>query len=116
MQLYENELARLKDCERGPRATSVTDQQETLILEDAGAAKECQICFDTKHSDLFPQTTAASECNCLSDACLVCTQEHIKSQMKSKEWKEGSTTCPMCNRALTYQEMEDLADSETLAT
>lgn len=80
------------------------------------ATKECQICFEKRHTDLFPRTTTPSHCSCLSDTCLVCIQEHTKSQMNSREWREGSITCPMCNRALTYREMEDLADRETLAT
>lgn len=40
----------------------------------------------------------------------------MKTQMNSKEWKEGSVTCPMCNRSLTHQEIEEYADGETLAT
>lgn len=113
MRLYEDELAQLENCGRGAMPETRA-QQETIMPEDTGAAKECQICFDARHTDLFPQTTAASDCSCLSDACLACVQEHIKSQMNSREWREGSITCPVCNRSLTYQEMEDLADSETL--
>lgn len=38
----------------------------------------------------------------------------MKSQTESKEWKEGSLTCPMCNRPLMTQEIEEYADCETL--
>lgn len=116
MQLYEDELASssLDDGDIWPVATP--PQRTTILPEDTSTAKECQICFDAKHTDLFPQINETSNCRCLSDACLVCIQQHIKSQMNSKEWKEGSITCPMCNRALIYQEIQNFADSETFAT
>lgn len=90
--------------------------QAPFIPEDPDAGKECEICCETKHINLFPHTTDASDCRCLSDTCLPCLQEHMKTQMNSKEWKEGSVTCPMCNRSLTHQEIEEYADGETLAT
>lgn len=77
--------------------------------------KECQVCFESKHIDLFPLSDFAGGCSCLSDACLACLQEQIKSQVTSKEWSESTINCPICNRALTHQEIEEYADVETLA-
>lgn len=85
------------------------------MVEDE-ATKECQICFETKHTDLYPQPTEASGCGCLPDACLACLQAHIKTQMSTKEWREASITCPMCNRPLAFRQIEEYADGETLAT
>lgn len=116
MQLYEDELARLSLDDEDTRPVATPPQTATISPEDTSTAKECHICFDAKDTDLFPQTSATSNCRCLSNACLVCIQQHIKTQMRSKEWKEGSITCPMCNRPLIYQEIENLADSETFAT
>lgn len=82
-------------------------------LEEVDLTKECQICSEEKHTDLYLQTTAESGCRCLSDVCLVCMQQHIKSQTESREWKEGSLTCPICNRSLTTQEIEEYADGDT---
>lgn len=82
--------------------------------EDEGTSKECPVCCEEKHTDLYPQTMVESDCSCLSDVCLVCLQQHMKSQTESKEWKEGSLTCPMCNRPLVTQEIEEYADGETL--
>lgn len=77
--------------------------------------RECRVCIEPKHTDLYPRTTEASACRCLSDACLVCLREHIKTQLSSKEWNEGSITCPVCNRPLDFQEVEEYADGETFS-
>lgn len=104
----------IPDSEPGPMSTA--QARVPFIPEDPDAPKECQICCETKHINLFPHTTDTSDCRCLSDTCLICLQEHMKTQMHSKEWKEGSVTCPVCNRSLTHQEIEDYADGETLTT
>lgn len=115
MQLHEAELFQLNLNDQTPRSDIPTRQNVQTPEDTDPQAKECQICFEARHTDLFPQTTPTSDCKCFSDACLVCVQEHIKQQMNSKEWKEGSITCPTCNRALIYQEIESYADGETLA-
>lgn len=131
LALYEDEIAQLCLADSRPATPAPTpisepstphdqDQQANmhvdLLVEEERSTRECQICFDTKHTDLYPLTTEASDCTCLSDTCLACLQEHIRTQMKSKEWKDGSITCPMCNRSLVFQEIEEYADGETLAT
>lgn len=78
--------------------------------------KECQVCDEEKHIDLYPQISTGSDCQCLSDVCLVCMMQHLTSQIESKEWREGSLTCPMCNRPLVPQEIEEYADSYTFKT
>lgn len=100
-------------------APTPSEEEARILAEVSGEepTKECQICFDTKHTDLFPVGTEASECRCLSDACLACLQEHIRTQTSTRDWREGpSITCPMCNRPLAFQEVEEYADGETLAT
>lgn len=119
LQLTEEDLNGMglnegADPSAGP--SPAAQAQDSVIPEDPDAPKECQVCFDTKHTDLFPHTTEASGCRCLSDSCLLCLQQHMKTQMSSKEWKEGSLTCPTCNRSLTHQEIEEYADGATLST
>lgn len=122
MALYEEELAQLGLQESRPARPApapTSSRQEASIpaeLVEEEPTKECQICFETKHTDLYPQPTDAGGCGCLPDACLACLQEHIKTQMSTKEWREGSITCPMCNRPLVFQQIEEYADGETLAT
>lgn len=122
LALYEDELAQLGLAESRPATPTpapTASRQEASIpagFIEGGSTKECQICFDTKHTDLYPRTTEASGCRCLSDACLACLQEHIKTQMNTREWREGSITCPVCNRPLVFQQIEEYADGETLAT
>lgn len=99
---------------------------------DTGTVRECQVCFDEKHSDFFPllsrlpsrsfpsPSTASSSsnsyCRCLADACLACLQQHLRTQITAKEWRrEGALTCPVCNRGLRHDEVEEYADGETLA-
>ena len=125
LALYEDEVAQLGLAE--PWSTSPMSSltpvpspsgQEAIIpagFMEEESTKECQICLDAKHTDLYPQTTGASDCRCLSDACLACLQEHIKTQMRSKEWNEESITCPVCNRPLNFQEIEEFADGKTFS-
>lgn len=141
-KLYEEEVAALLSLEprdaqdpradvfgevsAAPRSSDDENVWESLLL-DPGTIQECQVCFEPKHSDLFPprlappgassdDSTAQARCACLPDACLACLQEHLRHQIKSKEWRrEGSLTCPMCNRGLRYEEIEEYADGETLA-
>lgn len=128
LALYEDEIAQLSLAESRQTsptpipipipATTIFEQEASIpaLSTEEESTKDCQICFDTKHTDLYPRTTEASDCTCLSDACLVCLQTHLKTQMNTKEWREGILTCPMCNRPLEFQEIEDYADGETLAT
>lgn len=114
--LQEEEVAQLSNPSILKSRPSTPLSHVTEVRNDLGVAdlaKECQICNEEKHTDLYPQTTAESECRCLSDVCLICVQQHIKSQTESKEWKEGSLTCPMCNRPLVPQEIEEHADVDT---
>lgn len=117
LQLYDEERAQLSlnDPDPGPSTPAPRVVATDDVAATEATTKECQVCFEDKHTDLFPQTTVANNCRCLSDACLVCVQEHMRAQLSIKEWKEGSITCPMCNRSLTHQEIDDYADGETLA-
>lgn len=118
MVLHEEEVAQLSNLnlqESTPAAQSTHGADVYDDLEEA-VAKECQVCCEEKHPDVYPQTTATSDCRCLLDVCLVCIQQHLKSQTESKEWKEGSLTCPMCDRSLAPQEIEEYADGDTFKT
>lgn len=121
MRLYEEDLVQLSLSDPEPGGEIIQPAEyKTAIMgpttrQKIYTTKECRVCFEHKHTDFFPQTAIGSDCICLSQACVMCLQEHIKVQMSSKEWKEGSITCPMCNRALQYQEIEDYADGETFA-
>ena len=117
LALHEEEVAQLSNPSiqqsglATPSCTNIHDDPE-----EADTTRECQICCEEKHTDVYPQSKAASNCRCLSGVCLFCMQQHIKSQTESKDWKEGSLTCPMCERPLEPQEIEECADGDTFKT
>lgn len=98
-----------------PDTRVIKQEQESTIPTSPKTPRECLIYLDPKHPDLFPLTREATNCVYFSAACLLCLQKHLKIQMKSKKWKEGSLTCPVYNRSLSRQEIEEYADGETLA-
>jgi hypothetical protein len=64
---------------------------------------------------LFP-TRDIQQCDHDFEVCRACTAEHIRSSLTSGGPSAcGSLSCPQCSKKLSYQEVNQLADAETVA-
>ncbi|KAH9213552.1 hypothetical protein DL95DRAFT_506048 [Leptodontidium sp. 2 PMI_412] len=64
---------------------------------------------------VFP-TSETQQCDHDFEVCRACTAEHLRGALVSGGPSAcDSLSCPQCNRVLSYQEIHQLADTETVA-
>lgn len=78
--------------------------------------KDCAICIETLPLAFFPLLRVSSLCDHAPSACLVCLRTHIRTTVTSKAWRGADVvTCPECNSAMDYNEVQRHADRDIFA-
>lgn len=75
--------------------------------------KECAVCFELLARTSFPDTTHSGDGEHSSDVCLSCWNQHIESEIRSKNF-EG-ISCLQCSHELVEEEVRRLANESTYA-
>lgn len=112
----------------------------TKFFKRSETAKDCSICLesfheidieseqqwkdvcDGYHGDWMSQVFSFPSNNILqcdehndSEVCKDCFGRHLESQLEQHGWNSrGRLTCPICNRALSEDEIRRLASKETV--
>jgi hypothetical protein len=112
----------------------------TKFFQHSEASKDCSICLESYHdlaieseeqwkdicegyhgdwmTELFPFPSSDSlQCDTHDDApvCKRCIKHHLESQLEQHGWNSrGRLSCPVCNRALSENELRRLASKETV--
>lgn len=78
-----------------------------------GNLKDCSICVEEKPLGFFPLQSPTTSCQHEPEACLDCIQTHIRTQIATGMVGEKSIKCPECSEALSLDEIQKYADTET---
>lgn len=81
----------------------------------AAEEKDCAICASSKMRTDFPFLPVSRGCNHRPGTCLACLQRWIHAAVTDKAWHDQVVTCPECNSAMEYNEVQLYADQATFA-
>ena len=101
----------------GPQSRGVAEvppaiQTPRRVPED----KDCIVCAESKEAASFPVSSVSRACNHVPQTCLDCLQRYIKTAVDEKAWHARVVTCPECNSAMEYHEVQIYADRATFQT
>lgn len=127
--LFPNLLRARQTADAGPIITEATEIGRAQLRESVISSNtprqelpentadptpsrpECTVCLETPGQDKFSERRITASCDHNTDICSDCIARHIEIQLRDKTWNQ--ITCPTCSAVLKFEDVRQLADSET---
>ena len=93
------------------RERSTENSSENTKQQPAEQDKECTVCLELVAETSFPNNEHASGSEHSSDVCLNCWNQHIESEIRSKDF--DGISCLQCSHRLVEEEVRRLANEST---